>query len=149
KPAANEGFPAALTRLLQSAVTGNRKIIAQSPQPLTALPALLLKSAVLQYPRTGKLPSTGQAVAPAFFISLQGVPMASPAHIAANRDNAQKSPGPRTGEGKSASRMNALKHGADAESIILPGEDAELFQQLANEYRADLAPRGPLEPFQV
>jgi hypothetical protein len=49
--------------------------------------------------------------------------MATPAQIAANRANAQKSTGPRTAEGKAASRLNALKHGLDAESLIIPGED--------------------------
>src|ERR1035441_5914001 len=37
--------------------------------------------------------------------------MATPAQITANRANAQKSTGPRSAEGKSASRFNALKHG--------------------------------------
>jgi hypothetical protein len=49
--------------------------------------------------------------------------MAAPAQILANRSNAQKSTGPRTAEGKAASRPNALKHGLDAESLILPGEN--------------------------
>jgi len=49
--------------------------------------------------------------------------MATPAQIAANRTNAQKSTGPRSVEGKAASRFNALKHGMDAKSIVLPNED--------------------------
>src|ERR1700690_3561861 len=37
--------------------------------------------------------------------------MASERKIAANRNNAQKSPGPRSREGREASRRNALRHG--------------------------------------
>ena len=36
--------------------------------------------------------------------------MATPAQITANRLNAQRSTGPRSEEGKAASRFNALKH---------------------------------------
>ena len=43
----------------------------------------------------------------------------SPARLAANRLNAQKSTGPRTEEGKSRSRANALKHGLCA-SVVVP-----------------------------
>ena len=49
--------------------------------------------------------------------------MATAAQIAANRLNVQKSTGPRTPEGKAASSSNALKHGMDAASIVIPGED--------------------------
>ena len=40
--------------------------------------------------------------------------MATPAQIIANRLNALKSTGPRSAEGKAASRFNALKHAASA-----------------------------------
>jgi hypothetical protein len=50
--------------------------------------------------------------------------MATLSQIEANRRNAQHSTGPRTVEGKAASSMNALKSGIDAESSIIPGEDA-------------------------
>src|SRR5918992_675181 len=40
--------------------------------------------------------------------------MASSRQIAANNRNAQYSTGPNTGDGKRASRMNALKHGMTA-----------------------------------
>jgi hypothetical protein len=75
--------------------------------------------------------------------------MATAAQINANRLNAQKSTGPRTVEGKAASSLNALKHGADAASIILPGEDPALYNQIAAEYARDIRPYGALEQFQV
>jgi len=75
--------------------------------------------------------------------------MATAAQIAANRANAQQSTGPRSVEGKAASSMNALKHGADAKSPVIPGEDPEQYDRLAAEYRRDIAPGTALESFQV
>ena len=46
----------------------------------------------------------------------------------ANRRNARKSTGPKTAAGKARSKMNALKHGLDAETPILPGEDEAAFR---------------------
>ena len=43
--------------------------------------------------------------------------------IEANRLNAKKSTGPRTAQGKSVSRLNALKHGLFATDPIITGED--------------------------
>ena len=75
--------------------------------------------------------------------------MATTAQIAANRANAQHSTGPRTPEGKTASSMNALKHGADAASVVIPGEDPAEYERVAADYRQDLEPRGAVEEFQV
>src|SRR5689334_5806535 len=75
--------------------------------------------------------------------------MATAAQIEANRLNAQKSTGPRTVEGKTVSRQNALKHGIDAASIIMPGEDPGLYNELAADYARDLRPNGALERFHV
>jgi hypothetical protein len=44
---------------------------------------------------------------------------------AANRENAQKSTGPRTEEGKRRTRRNALRHGLTAETVIDGLEDTE------------------------
>src|SRR4029450_566738 len=69
--------------------------------------------------------------------------MASPAQINANRANALKSPGPRSAEGKSASRFNALKHGIDAASIVIPGEDPADYDALVVAYHRDFRPESP------
>ncbi len=65
--------------------------------------------------------------------------MASQAQIEANRRNAQKSTGPVTELGRTASRLNALKHGMTAATSVLPHEDAneffELKQSLMEEHR--------------
>jgi hypothetical protein len=63
----------------------------------------------------------------------------------ANRQNAQKSTGPRTSEGKAAVRLNALRHGLLSQEVLLPGEDGEAFQELGESLRAELQPVGELE----
>ena len=75
--------------------------------------------------------------------------MATAAQIAANRANAQKSTGPRTPEGKSASRFNSLKHGLDAASVVIPGEDPADYEALANDFRRQFHPASALEHFHV
>ena len=75
--------------------------------------------------------------------------MASPAQITANRANAQRSTGPRSAEGKSASSMNALKHGIDAQSIVIPGEDPAEYQALVAAYAEDYQPENCTEEFLV
>ena len=61
--------------------------------------------------------------------------MATPKQTQANRQNAQKSTGPRSPEGKAASRFNALKSGIDAKSQVIPGEDSDQLETLVVEYR--------------
>jgi hypothetical protein len=75
--------------------------------------------------------------------------MASPAQINANRANALKSTGPRSIEGKSASRFNALKHGIDAASVVIPGEDPADYDALVADYHRDFHPQSPSETFHV
>ncbi len=73
----------------------------------------------------------------------------SPRKIAANRQNAQRSTGPRTPEGKRRVRWNALQHGVLAAQVLLdPGESPESleqFRRLLAQLRRDRRPRGALE----
>ena len=48
----------------------------------------------------------------------------SEAKLQANRRNALKSCGPRTESGKSRSKLNAVKHGMRAATLVLLDEDA-------------------------
>jgi hypothetical protein len=64
----------------------------------------------------------------------------SDAKLAANRANALKSCGPRTPEGKAISRLNAVKHGLYAETVVIPGEDGELFDSRFDTWSRDLNP---------
>ena len=75
--------------------------------------------------------------------------MATPAQITANRVNAQKSTGPRSREGKSASSFNALKHGLDAQSVIIPGEDPAEYDALVDHYHREFRPESPSATFHV
>jgi hypothetical protein len=63
----------------------------------------------------------------------------------ANRRNARKSTGPRTPEGKDRSKFNAIKHGLNAKTLVLPGEDAGAFQDRLDAWEADLQPRNDVE----
>src|SRR5271169_3619895 len=54
--------------------------------------------------------------------------MSSQAQIAANQANAQLSTGAKTIEGKAKSSMNALKTGLTGHTVLLPGDDAELYE---------------------
>ena len=64
----------------------------------------------------------------------------SPARLAANRANAQKSTGPRTEAGKARSRANALKHGLTGAGIALPGEDAAAIEAMFLQAQEEFAP---------
>jgi hypothetical protein len=61
--------------------------------------------------------------------------MATPKQNQANRQNAQRSTGPRSAEGKAASRFNALKTGIDAKAQVIPGEDPDQLETLVAEYQ--------------
>jgi len=73
--------------------------------------------------------------------------------LAANRENARKSTGPRTPEGKDRSRRNALKHGLLARTILLneadPHENPADFDHLLAALHRDLAPADSLQAILV
>jgi hypothetical protein len=76
--------------------------------------------------------------------------MATERQIEANRQNALKSRGPRTIEGKERSRQNALKHGLTAETLdVIPGEDAAAFAERIEDWTRVLEPRNQVEEFLV
>jgi hypothetical protein len=53
--------------------------------------------------------------------------MTSPKQIEANRENALKSTGPKTSEGKAVVSLNAVKHGLLSAKVFLPNEDEAAF----------------------
>ena len=55
--------------------------------------------------------------------------MATDRQLQANRENAKKSTGPRTPEGKARSSRNALRHGLLAQDSVIPGEDPAEFDR--------------------
>ena len=60
--------------------------------------------------------------------------------IKANRQNATKSTGPKTLDGKSRSRRNSLKHGLTGAGVALPSEDAEAVQERFDALETELRP---------
>lgn len=72
-------------------------------------------------------------------------PMTSAKQIAANRQNAQKSTGPRTSEGKALINMNALRHGLTGQVNLMPDEDREAHDKFCAALVESLAPEGALE----
>jgi hypothetical protein len=80
-------------------------------------------------------------------------PRISRRKLAANRQNARRSTGPRTPEGKAHSSMNALKHGILARATVnatLEGEDARReFETLLDRFTRDLAPHDVLQEMLV
>jgi hypothetical protein len=65
--------------------------------------------------------------------------------IEANRRNAAKSTGPRTKEGKSVSKLNALRHGLFSQEVLVSGEDPSEFESLHQQLETELQPEGALE----
>ncbi len=71
--------------------------------------------------------------------------MATEKQFEANRQNAQKSTGPRTPEGRAAVRLNGVKHGLTAETIVLKGESQADFTNLLESFEAEHDPVTPTE----
>lgn len=67
------------------------------------------------------------------------------ARVEANRRNALKSTGPKTEEGKTKSRRNALKHGLTGAGIVLPEEDEVRFEEETEQWAKELRARSEHE----
>ncbi|MHC4863511.1 MAG: hypothetical protein ACYTEX_05490, partial [Planctomycetota bacterium] len=71
--------------------------------------------------------------------------MTSEAKTLANRQNAQKSTGPRTPQGKAVASQNALKHGILAQKPTLACESPDQFDQYRDQVLQELKPDTPIE----
>ncbi len=71
--------------------------------------------------------------------------MATEAQIKANEENAKKSTGPATSEGKQRSSMNAMVHGIFSRIPLLPGENQEQFKLLEDEIIKAYQPTDAME----
>ncbi len=65
--------------------------------------------------------------------------------IRASRENAKKSTGPRTPEGKARSSKNALKHGLFSQDAVIPGEDPAEFDRHLTLYEDTYLPHNCIE----
>ena len=70
--------------------------------------------------------------------------MATKSQIKANQENAQKSTGPKTDEGKAAVSQSAVKHGLFAETVI-KGENEADYEAFHDKILAELVPVGMVE----
>jgi len=61
------------------------------------------------------------------------------------RTNGAKSHGPVTPEGRAKSSRNALRHGLSSQSVVLPHEDGEQFQQLVQDHIDQFQPQTAVE----
>ena len=88
-------------------------------------------------------------------MSLRKSPRRTPELLAAARENAQHSTGPRSAAGKQNSKMNALKHGERAnpenhrEVMLALGEDPEEFDSLKQELMTTYGPGDALWETQI
>ena len=88
-------------------------------------------------------------------MSLRKSPQLTPALLAAARNNAQHSTGPRSAAAKQNSKLNALKHGGRVsdenryQAMLALGEDPEQFQTLTEELMSAFGPGDALWEKQV
>jgi len=71
--------------------------------------------------------------------------MSTEAQINANRQNAQKSTGPKTAEGKAAVSQNAVEHGLFAAEAVIRVENPADYEAYHDEMLAELSPAGAVE----
>jgi len=71
--------------------------------------------------------------------------MVSQAKIRANRQNAQKSTGPRTTHGKALASKNSLKHGLSANRNVIAPESQADYELYRNQILGELNPLTPIE----
>lgn len=70
-------------------------------------------------------------------------PTTPDARTLANRQNALASTGPVTPEGKQRCALNALKHGAFAKTVLLPGEDRDSYLAVSAHFNNEYDPQTP------
>jgi len=71
--------------------------------------------------------------------------MATPKQIEANRNNARKSTGPRTEEGKARACLNARRHNLTGQVTLMPAEDLAAHDAFCRDLAESLNPSTPME----
>lgn len=75
--------------------------------------------------------------------------MSSEKKIIANQENALKSTGPKSLEGKNLSSQNAMKHGLLSKTLVVKGEAPASYKRFHEAIFADLQPIGAMETLLV
>ncbi|HUT45549.1 MAG TPA: hypothetical protein VMX36_04655, partial [Sedimentisphaerales bacterium] len=71
--------------------------------------------------------------------------MSTKAQVKANQQNAQKSTGPQTAQGKAVVSQNAVKHGLFAAEAVIKGENPADYEAYHDQFLAELYPVGMVE----
>jgi hypothetical protein len=71
--------------------------------------------------------------------------MSTAAQIAVNQKNSQLSTGPTSEAGKAKSSLNAVKSGLTGQTVLLPGDDAALYQAHVSQFAQHYSPVGDEE----
>ena len=71
--------------------------------------------------------------------------MSTKAQVKANQQNAQKSTGPKSAQGKNVVSQNAVKHGLFAAEAVIKGEDPAEYEAFHDKFLAELFPVGMVE----
>jgi hypothetical protein len=71
--------------------------------------------------------------------------MSTATQLAANLANAQASTGPKSEEGKKRSSLNALKTGLTGRTVLMPGDDAQAYQDHVCRFIDEFEPANPRE----
>ncbi|MBV9154695.1 MAG: hypothetical protein JO097_00400, partial [Acidobacteriaceae bacterium] len=71
--------------------------------------------------------------------------MSTSAQIAANQKNAQLSTGPTSETGKAKSSLNAVKTGLTGRTVLLPGDDAALYESHVSQFVRRFEPASEAE----
>ncbi|HEX6897677.1 MAG TPA: hypothetical protein VF146_20495 [Bryobacteraceae bacterium] len=69
----------------------------------------------------------------------------APSRAAINRENSQRSTGPRTQDGKQRSSENSLKHGLTSRTPVLRSEDPAAYQRHCRGFHEEYQPKTPTE----
>ncbi|MBV9302788.1 MAG: hypothetical protein JOY62_10955 [Acidobacteriaceae bacterium] len=70
---------------------------------------------------------------------------ASAARVTANRANSQLSTGPKTPEGKAKSSLNAVKSALTGRTVLLPSDDAAVYERHISRFASQFNPVGERE----
>jgi hypothetical protein len=79
----------------------------------------------------------------------QGAAMTTEKQIEANRENALKSTGPTSTEGKLRASKNAMKHGILSKNLVVSGEKTSEYQAFRQNLIETLQPEGSMEALLV
>ncbi len=129
------------TMLAQQAPTGSPETMLAKQAPTGSPETMLAQQAPTGSPETMLAQQAPTDAVQSHGTTCTGSPETlSDARLTANRANAQHSTGPRTEEGKAKSSLNAVKTGLTGRTVLLPTDDALIYQQHLDRTFAKFSP---------